>query len=253
MAYYLTVQKRQGEYTEINVKKMKEFERLTRFTGNSYSLEEIDVFTSKFDSETQLKSKLYDKGIIDLEDITKEISIRIKKNDKLEKVRYDLVYENTKKFLDKDYLVYSLLSLQNDRVFLEKLVSNYRNSYSNAIAIAEIKNYLLGNFNINIYSTLSHFFIKEIFNVDGNGVATLKYKSLHDLAMFVCNYITKKEQRELGISEEDAKSNKKKKLLELQNSKISSNQVKPKTKKLTKKEVAKQPIEGQISIFDEML
>ena len=255
MAYYLTIQKKKGEYQELNIRGMKEFERSTRFTGTSYSLKEIDDFTSKFGSEVELKSKLYDKGIIDLEDITKEISIRMKKNDALEKVKYGLVYADIKKYLDIDYLNHLILSLQNDRIFLEKLVSNYNNSYCNVIAIAEIKNYLTRNsdFNINIFNSINQFFIREVFSFDKFGVATLKYKSLHDLAMFINNYVTKKELIENNISDEFNKIQIKKDLLELQKSKLTTEpKIKKQTKTLkrTKKELQAQPIEGQISFFD---
>ena len=41
MAYYLTIQKRKGEYQELNIKDLPQFNRISR-NVNGYSLEEID-------------------------------------------------------------------------------------------------------------------------------------------------------------------------------------------------------------------
>ncbi len=73
MAYYLTIQKGKNEYKEINISSLNEFKRLSKYK-DSYSLEEIDMFTSMFVDEVNLKEILYDNGLICLEDISKEIS-----------------------------------------------------------------------------------------------------------------------------------------------------------------------------------
>lgn len=253
MAYYLTVQKKNGEYKELDITYLEKFERISRFKSG-YSLEEIDNFTSKYNGEVFLKSELFDCGIIDFDDITREISIRQAINGRLEKVRYGLVYDDIKKYLDFEYLRSVLLILRNDKDFLEKLVAFYRNSYSNSITIAQIRNYLLNNcsFRIDIYQTLNNFLINEVFSINKTGEAKLKYKSLHDLAMFVYNYINKKEQNKLGQIDENFNVQRKRSLLELQKSKLGCEKkyTKNNVKKLTKKEIKNIPVEGQISFFD---
>lgn len=251
MAYYLTIQKGKNEYKEINISSLNEFKRLSKFK-DSYSLEEIDMFTSMFADEVNLKEILYDNGLICLEDISKEISIRQKSKNELKKVRYGLVYKDTKKYLDYDYLKNIILSMQNDKTFLKKLVSNYRNSYSCVIEISEIKNYLFySNSEVDIYLTLNNFFLNEILKKDlKTGEFKIKYKSLHDLAMFVRNYM---EKMSLGVTENFENINLKKRLLLLEKSKLTNGvdaKLTPKTKKLTRKKLSKQPLEGQISLFD---
>ncbi len=175
----------------------------------------------------------------------------ISKNE-LKKVRYGLVYKDTKKYLDYDYLKNIILSMQNDKTFLKKLVSNYRNSYSCVIEISEIKNYLFySNSEVDIYLTLNNFFLNEILKKDlKTGEFKIKYKSLHDLAMFVRNYM---EKMSLGVTENFENINLKKRLLLLEKSKLTNGvdtKLTPKTKKLTRKKLSKQPLEGQISLFD---
>ena len=243
MAYYLILKKKNIDITSLN-----EFKKLSKFKSG-YSLEEIDEFTSKFNNEVELKKVLYENGLIELDDITEEISIRIKRKDKLEKVKYGLVYSGIKKYLDYDYLRSTICVLQNDKVFLEKLVSNYCNSYSNVVTINKINNYLnlsnIVNFNFDMYSTLNEFIIREIYNKpDENGELKLKYKSLHDLAMFVFNYVSNKERNKLGISYNMEKITKERELLNLQKDILNSKS------NVKKKELKKNQIEGQISFFD---
>ena len=62
------------------------------------------------------------------------------------------------------------------------------------------------NFNIDIYKTLNEFVLREVYDKpDENGELKIKYKSLHDLAMFIFNYVSKKERSRLGISDNSEK------------------------------------------------
>ena len=247
MAYYLTI-KRKNDYYKIDLSSLSDFKRLSRFKNDSYSLEELDNFTSTFDSEVNLKKYLYENNLISFDEITKELSIRMKYKDKLDKVKYGLVYKNMKKFLDIDYLRYTILSLQNDFEFLKILVDNYRNSYSNNLNICKIRGYLINkNSDINIYNSLSDFYLKEVFK-ENTYELVIKYKSFHDLAMFVYNYISNKEKNRLGINKNLEKVVREKNLLELQKSIITTLEVKKKTKKKEK-----QQVEGQLSFEDVML
>ena len=60
MAYYLTVKDKKN-YKLLDIASLEEFKRLSKFKNNSYSLEEIDLFTSHFLSEIELKTKLSEK------------------------------------------------------------------------------------------------------------------------------------------------------------------------------------------------
>lgn len=245
MAYFLTI-KSKDNYKSLDITSLEEFQRLSNLK-NSYSLEEIDLFTSRFSSEIELKTKLFEQGIISIEDITKEISIRMKQKDELKKVMYDLVYNSTSKFLNEEYLRHILLTLQNDRDFLNKLLNHYRSSYKqeNLNKIRAILTDYRGN-SINIYEALSSFFIEEVYAMElSTGQLKLKYKSLHDLAMFVYTYLSQKGRSHIEIDLE--RINRTKALEELQKSlKEPETKEKPAAYVRTKK---KYDIDGQTSLF----
>lgn len=245
MAYYLTINER-SNYKLLDITRVNEFTRLSRFKNNSYSLEEIDLFTSKFEGEVELKRRLYETGIITSSDIAKKIEARIKIDGKLKKVRYDLVYKPIKKYLDVQYLRGQLLILQHDREFLEKLLDYYRKSHKQE-GLRQI-NALLNGYNgvdINMFSALCLFLQDELFIVDHTtGEVELKYKSLHDLAMFVYNYSNSKER-----NEQDKNTVESSKKIELEN--LRTTITEPRTEIHVKKRVKKirEELEGQTSFF----
>lgn len=196
MAYYIVI-KNNKDYRKIDISSLKEFTRVSRFKNDCYSLEELDLFTSKFNDIIDLKKVLYENNLINNDEILSDISIRIKSNNKLVKVKYDMVYSNSVKFLDTVYLKSVICTLSNDKDYLNKLISYYRNSSCNNENIAKIRWILLGNSDeIDLYNVVNDFIIKEIFKTDYNtGEVSLKYKSLHDLAMFTYNYINEKEDK----------------------------------------------------------
>ena len=236
MAYYIVI-KNNKDYRKIDISNLKEFTRISRFKNDCYSLEELDLFTSKFIDELDLKMVLFENKLIDYNEILSDISIRIKTNNKLVKVKYDMVYSDSFKYLDTFYLKSVINTLSNSKDYLNKLIAYYRNSNCNNENIAKIRWILLGNNDeLDLYNTINDFIIKEIFKTDyKTGEVSIKYKSLHDLAMFTYNYINKKEV----VSE-----NKKENLLELQRKLLQNNNVKRKKK-------VKQ-IEGQMSFLEEI-
>ena len=152
MAYYLTIKKNK-EYGKIDISMLPGFKKISKFRERtSYSLEEIDSFTANFDSEYTLKKTLLEYGVLNEEDLTKDIEIRYKSKEELVKVRYDLVYEDTAKYFNTDYLRAFILSRGNDRRFLTKLVSFYRNSYCNNENILDKNIYLTS-----AYSTTNNY------------------------------------------------------------------------------------------------
>lgn len=245
MAYYLTIKEKNNNYKLLDITPLEEFQRLTKFKNNSYSLEEIDKFTSKFDNEITLKAKLYNSGVITLEEIEKDIEIRTKKNGKLEKVMYGLVYNNMQKYLNDYYLRIKILELQNDINFIKKLLNHYRKTYKQE-NIAMIRSASLGldNGEISIYDALSSFFKDEVYSIEGNtGELKIKYKSLHDLGMFVYNYLYKKDKSQNDL--DMVKLSRINELITLKETLIAKEiYIKPKVRTRRKE------IDGQISFFD---
>ena len=82
MAYYIVI-KNNKDYRKIDISSLKEFTRISRFKNDCYSLEELDLFTSKFNDIINLKKELYKNNLIDSNEILSDISIRIKSNNKL--------------------------------------------------------------------------------------------------------------------------------------------------------------------------
>lgn len=230
MAYYIVI-KDKDNYRKLDISNMKEFTRISKFK-NGYSLEELDLFTSKFNNEVELKRCLYENNIINYDDILSDISIRIKNKDKLDKVRYDFVYSDSFKYLDIMYLKSTINILSNDLVYLNKLLSYYRNSSCNNENISKIRWILLGNdgYELNLHNVINDFITREVFKINRDtGEVSVKYKSLHDLAMFTYNYSNKKKDNKVN-------------LLKLQKEILTGN-TKTKSKKLINQ------IEGQMTFF----
>lgn len=230
MAYYIVI-KDKDNYRKLDISNMKEFTRISKFK-NGYSLEELDLFTSKFNNEVELKRCLYENNIINYDDILSDISIRIKNKDKLDKVRYDFVYSDSFKYLDIMYLKSTINILSNDLVYLNKLLSYYRNSSCNNENISKIRWILLGNdgYELNLHNVINDFITREVFKINRDtGEVSVKYKSLHDLAMFTYNYSNKKKDNKVE-------------LLKLQKEILTGN-TKTKSKKLINQ------IEGQMTFF----
>ena len=275
MAYYLTIREN-NSYKKLDISDMVYFKRESKFKGSSLSLDELDKFTSNYANEKELKEDLYESRVITLDEINKELSIRMLTKGNLEKVMYDPVYKDSYKYLDPIYLRSVLLSLQQDSKFLEKLVVQYRNSHVNNYTVFQIKSALNNAYYRDMYKLLEEFFQKEIFTIDKNtSEVKIKYKSLHDLAMFVGNYIEKEKLAREGFTKEEKRKKIKEELLLLKQEIISENErqieakrkyedecrraaeedmiedylqkhsIEPKTRKKSKIE-----IEGQVNLFD---
>lgn len=240
MAYYLTI-KRQNKDILIDISMLEEFVKTSKYRNGGYSLDEIDNLTMSFENEYFFKETLYNKGLIELDDINKEITIKSKKKEGLEKVRKGLAYKDATRYFDAYGLKFILLSKQKDNNFIEKLLSYYRNSYINGINVSKMR-YAL---NINdlrlLNSVLGEFYMKEISKLDSTtGELKLNYKAFHDLAMFIYEYDKKKSKELAGITKEEDKLERELCLEYLYNSLI-DRRGKPKVKS--------REIEGQINLF----
>ena len=224
MAYYLTIANK-GEYKKLNLLLLEGFIKTSKFKGEALSLDELDDLTSKYQDEYEFKKKLYQAGIISIDEITKELSIRRKQNNNLIKVKYGLIYQKESKYLDQLYLRSILISKQRDYTFLEKLSSYYRNSYNNSINIANLSLIAKHHYDFENSKILSDFFQREIYKYNpSTDECKLNYKSLHDLAMFVYNYNAAKAYRSLGITKDMLDKERQEKLSLLKENLIKENQ-----------------------------
>jgi len=249
MAYYFTIKDKNG-YKCINLSNHPFFERLSKYKGNKYSLEEIDIFTSNYANMLSLKEALLFDGILDEKEVTKELSVRIKSKNGLIKVMYEPVFKESSKYLGIDYLTYQMKILACDYDFLIKLLNHYRNSSVNNETLAGIREYTFGNPEVNINELIDQFISREIYNFKYDQeqkkyiVTSIKYKSLHDLAMFVYNYLNKPV-----LSKEEINEELKSFISYLKGEDIKKEEITiPKTKKVKKR--IKGNNEGQTSFLD---
>ena len=247
MAYYLMLRDKK-EYKPIDISDHSFFERTSKHQEDRYSLEELDRLTSQYSDMINFKLDLFDRGYIEERDLKKDVSIRWKTNDGYEKVPYDPVFKDGVKYLDITYLYYKIQSLSTDKKFLEKLVSYYHDSYVNNITLHNIREGLLGNPEIDIAYQLRRFMDREIskyeFNKEKNKweYKGIKYRPLHDLAMFVYNYENPPKYTKKEINDEVVAT------VAL----LKGETYKPKTRKLVKdiKGKKKYQDEGQTSFLD---
>ena len=174
------------------------------------------------------------------------IDIAHKNNLKLElhlSTQASILNKDAAKYFNVDFLRYFVLSKSSDRDFLNKLTSFYRNSYCNNENICRIR-YILETKNeheFTMQETLTSFVFNEVYATDyKTGNCSLKYKSLHDLAMFCFTYEINSIRKEINISSKEKEENRIKMLNSLKTPK-------PKIRTLKKKNYE---LEGQMSFDD---
>lgn len=193
MAYYLVV-KNKDCYRALDVTRHERFKRMSNFKGSNYSLEEIDNFTSKFDDEIVFKSALCREGFITPDEILADILVMMKSKGSLKNVEYGPVYADRAAFLDSKVLQSYLVKLESDCFFLKKLVNRYASSYSSEY-LRTIREYLRTSCEeeMSKMDSLLEFYYHEVYRYErDNNSWKVKYKSLHDLGMFVYSYISTK-------------------------------------------------------------
>ncbi len=248
--YILSIDKGKNIYDEINWNKIPKFSSL-----DNHLLNDVDSFTTSFKSAEDLKETLISNGLMSIDDYNKKLCIRYKSRGKTKKLGYGVAYSDDRMFLDEVYISYYLESNANNLELLDKLCNHYRNSYIQGSNINAIRNYINDVRNNvefcpedidHIHSCLKDFVIREVYSydastytykVDKSGNPILKYKGIHDLGMFFACDKRKKMKKE--VEKETPKTEPKvMKIIPAEKQKV-----KVKTSK-------KDPIPGQLSLFD---
>lgn len=199
MANYMLSIKRANGFEELMWNKVEGFENL-----NVHNLEDLDKFTTSFENEEKMKLALLMSGVMKPSDASKSLTIKYKNRGSYKTLMYGPAYKEDKKFFDEAYLASYIKSKRRDIIFLEKLCNHYRNSHVQGGNVAYLRNYInymrcnaLPEDEHLFDRIISDFVIRECFSydsstytykVDKNGNPVFKYKSLHDLGMFVANY-----------------------------------------------------------------
>lgn len=188
MAYYLTIDSKE-ENRPLDLRTMEGFKRHSNLQNNLYTLEEIDLFTKDYKDEKDLKLALYYSGLITSDEIEKNITIRRKDHKKLLPIKYGIVYSNMKEYLSVEKLRNIIGRKMNDVNFVNDFVNQYQFSYKSENIVSEFKGLLNSDEKSKIYMFIDDFLKSELYEKDKKTNKTkLRYKSLHDLAMFVSNW-----------------------------------------------------------------
>ena len=252
MAYYFMVEERKGQYSPLDITKSARFTRKSRLKGMGCEIKEIDLFTSSFNHEKELREHLILNGILSIENASKNLSVRIKKGDKYKKVMYDFLYQKDIQYLVDPKLLIKRINnklLIQDYGFISEFASHFANDYGCSSTALEVLKYAKDS--IRMGDTYKHFYDRDengdmeltrlikliIFDnfqrKDGKIVYTGKINNLnlHRVIAFVNNYDKKVENEKKSIDD-----------LSL-----------PETKTSTKKKVLKKDkqVPGQLNLFDE--
>ena len=216
MAYYLTVEKGRvngkEEYEKINITKANCFTRLSKtFKGEGCSLDEIDMFTTQFKDETELREYLVSNGLLSNKFKNRKLSVRIKNKQELKKVLYDFLYQKDLEYLlDIDKLIHKIkdkLWVEKDFRFIRQFANHYISYRECNSTAADIRFSAIDSINTGEISYLFHqrdengddiitrmiqLLIYENFEKSNGKVVyyydRVKYRNLHSIIAFINNY-----------------------------------------------------------------
>lgn len=216
MAYYLLLDNR-NKKRFLEIPKIHNKGQKPRYkSSEAFSLEEIDNFTTMFNSESEMKEYLLAKNIIKENELDKDIIILKKYQNQYHKINHNIIYEQYKEYLNEKNITYKIRSRENDKDFLKELINYYyninktENVYNNAVknTLADISAKIEGNIELNY--NLTYYieeFIKTTLYFQND---KLGYKALRNLAIFTCNYETKEalqKEKERLLSMKEEKNN----------------------------------------------
>ncbi|MGN1358559.1 MAG: hypothetical protein ACI4WU_04245 [Bacilli bacterium] len=259
MAYYLMIEAKKNIHQELPIENSKIFTKLTNYrkTG-ACSLKEIDLYTTMFYDEQELRKSLYEEGILSPELINKSLSIRTIQHGVRKKVPYDFLYQKDLEYLmnpNKLIAEINQRNLDNDFLFIKNLAEKFQSCRDCNATASELKHHANASLNTNHRSKylderdrqgdnlVVRFLKLLIFNYDQKPTGeiiyynSIKYSNLHHLIAYMNNYNNKHQEKK-----------------SLENSNTSQLSLfdtnKPLTKTKTKNE-KRTTIDGQFSMFDE--
>ena len=248
MAYYLMIETKKSMYQELPIENSKIFTKLTNYrkTG-ACSLQEIDLYTTMFYDEQELRKSLYEEGILSPELINKSLSIRTIQNGIRKKVPYDFLYQKDLEYLmnpNKIITEINQRNFANDFIFIRNLAEKFQSYHEcNASLNTNRRSKYLDERDRQGDNLTVRFLKLLIFNYEQKPTGeiiyydTIKYSNLHHLIAYMNNY-NNKHQAEKPLENSN-------------NSQIRLfDTSKPLTKTKTKNQ-KKTTIDGQFSMFDE--
>lgn len=224
MAYYLTIENKRGTYQPLNITKSKYFQTIPKFNKPcAYELREIDLFTTLFNNEEELRNALVEELIIKPNQYELPLSIRCLTKGKYNKVPYDFLYQKDIEYIfDPTKLIETIIKRyhNNDFLFIKKFANYFSDYYvckSTAPEVRQlaeislrdgIRNHHLDEVDKNgdnQITRLIKLLILDHYELE-NGYIVYKnkinYRNLHTIIAFINNYDKKiKQQKEIEYTE----------------------------------------------------
>ena len=250
MAYYFMVEKKRGKYEPIDITKSIYFMKQSNFSKlGACNLQEIDMFTMMFNDESELRIRLFNEGLLDDNMVNRPLAIRLYKDNKYKKLPLDFLYQKDLEYIvNPKSLIREIIyrDHQNDFKFLSEYAKYFSKHYDCSTTAPELLQYASNSLTFNNRSKhldesdqngdipsvrMTKLLIYKYYQPQSGKIYyyydQIKYTQLHMIIAFINNH--DKKMNKINNIEEHTYS-----------------VVKPKTK--TKK---KDPIEGQLSLFDE--
>lgn len=209
MAYYLTIEKRKGQYTPLDITKTSYFTRLSNLKNMGCTLAEIDAFTMNFNDERELRGYLFQNDLIEIRNGNRPLSVRNLLNNKYNKVMYDMLYQK-----DLEYIMdpRKLIARINDKLYagdyrFVKAFANYFMNYHDCSSTAPevrefantsiMENRCSRHFNCldeqgdNPLVRMTKLLIYDYYEEPNGEVkykSTIKYRNLHMVLAFINHY-----------------------------------------------------------------
>lgn len=215
MTYYIAVEKEQNSYIGLNFAKLVyHVDKAQKKEKNGYTLKELDEFTSRFESESDLKSYLSKEKIITTEIYDKPILVISVNGDEVEEIIGSPIYKDNKQMVANPMLVTEyIISKYNelDLDFFKKLYDFYGEETVAGIKIKELISKLstiqdhsvfkdeLTTVNENGDTLLSEIIkltMLDIKHIENEKVvySGLNYERLRSIVTFILNYIPNQER-----------------------------------------------------------
>ena len=211
MSYYFMVEEKRGSYKPIEIDKTSIYniKKKEYVKKGAYGLKEIDLFTTLFRDETELRQTLLDEGLLSFENKDKPLSIRFYSKNVYSKVRHDFLYEKDLKYIQDPRNVWRFVMNrfnQEDYVFIEKLAAYFSHHHECANTATEVmhgalhtihsgrKHPILERYDLNgdlFISRLIKLIIYKSYT-DYSGCTVYKdeviHRNLHAIIAFINNY-----------------------------------------------------------------
>ena len=162
MAYYFMVEKKRGQYLPLDITRSACFTRESKLKGIGCQIREIDLFTSSFNHEKELREHLLLTGILAPEDANRDLSVRIKSKGKYKKVMYDFLYQDAIQYLVDPRLLINRINnklADQDYRFVYEFASHFSNDYGCSSTALDVLRYASDS--IRMGNTYKHFYDRD--------------------------------------------------------------------------------------------